>query len=160
MNSSGKNICNLRLICNEFYKFFTKVGYKLKNQAAKTKIDSSNYAQQNYDYTDTLSSSSKSFCISPIEAEEITQNLAKLNTNIVHGLSQTPIKYTKKAENIISPFLADIYNKCIEQGHFPSELKISKLTAVYKTGQPELMTNGRPISVLSPFAKIFEKLLY
>ena len=90
------------------------------HQAATTKIDSSNHTQQNYNYTDNLTSSSKSFYISSIGAEEIMQNIDKLNTNKEHGLSQIPIKYNKKAANIISPFLADIYNKCIKQGHFPN----------------------------------------
>ena len=34
------------------------------------------------------------------------------------------------------------------------------MTAVYKTKPPELMVSFRPMFVLSPFAKMFEKILY
>ena len=83
--------------------FFFEIGYSI-NQAAKTTIDSSNHTQLNYTYTGGLTSSSKSFYILPIGAEEILRNIDKLNTNKGHGLSQIPIKYIKRAANIISLF--------------------------------------------------------
>ena len=43
---------------------------------------------------------------------------------------------------------------------FPSILKYAKVIPLYKTGQKHLVNYYRPISLLSPIAKVFEKLLY
>ena len=45
-------------------------------------------------------------------------------------------------------------------GVFPDNLKIAKVVPVFKSGDGEIPTNYRPISVLTYLSKIFEKLLY
>jgi len=41
-----------------------------------------------------------------------------------------------------------------------SNLKIAKVVPIFKPGDSEFPTNYRPISVLTHFLKIFEKVLY
>ena len=45
-------------------------------------------------------------------------------------------------------------------GIFPDILKLAKVVPVFKSGNKRVVTNYRPISLLSSFSKIFEKLLY
>ena len=45
-------------------------------------------------------------------------------------------------------------------GVFPNNLKIAKVIPLFKSGDSEIPTNYRPISVLRCFSKIFEKVLY
>ena len=42
---------------------------------------------------------------------------------------------------------------------FPEKMKIAKVTPIFKSGKKELLTNYRPISVLSCFSKILEKIM-
>ena len=42
---------------------------------------------------------------------------------------------------------------------FPSKLKIAKVTPLYKNGPSRQTTNYRPISILTPISKVFEKLI-
>ena len=48
----------------------------------------------------------------------------------------------------------------MQDGVFPSKLKIAKVTPIFKNGCRYTAPNYRPISVLSPFSKIFEKIIY
>ena len=66
----------------------------------------------------------------------------------------------KCAGDIISPVLAEIFNISISSGAYPSELKISKITAIFKCDDETDALNYRPISLLSNFNKIFEKIMY
>ena len=51
-------------------------------------------------------------------------------------------------------------NQSFQCGIFPDKLKIAKVISLFKKGNPELPSNYRPISLLSIFSKIFEKLMY
>ena len=45
-------------------------------------------------------------------------------------------------------------------GKFPDELKLGKITPIYKKDNEELLENYRPVSTLPIFGKIFEKVIY
>ena len=46
------------------------------------------------------------------------------------------------------------------EGTFPDVLKVSRVTPVFKKGNPEDVGNYRPVSTLPIFGKIFEKVMY
>jgi hypothetical protein len=53
-----------------------------------------------------------------------------------------------------------IFNESINQGVFPDLMKIAKIRPVHKKCNRHEISNYRPISVLSIFSKIFEKMIY
>ena len=93
---------------------------------------------------------------------EVFQKIMCLNEKKSVGIENIPIKFVKmSAESVyISLPLANIFNKCMQVGIFPKLLKIAKITPLHKNGSTHKAPNYRPISVLSPFSKIFEKILY
>ena len=66
----------------------------------------------------------------------------------------------KDISEYISAPLTQIVNLSLAKGIFPDQLKISKIVPIYKADDPELFSNYRPISLLSNFSKIFEKVMY
>ena len=63
----------------------------------------------------------------------------------------------KCIDHYIDP-LTHIINNSIQEGVFPSELKL--VVPLFKSGDSNQITNFRPISVLTFFSKIFESVMY
>ena len=59
----------------------------------------------------------------------------------------------------VKPFTF-LLNWSVEVGIFPDCLKISKVVPIHKKGNKDDVSNYRPISLLSVFEKIFERLVY
>ena len=53
-----------------------------------------------------------------------------------------------------------VFNLSIVKGIFPDDLKIARVTPVFKGGDKKDLGNYRPISVLPCFSKILEKIMY
>ena len=60
--------------------------------------------------------------------------------------------------SICSPF-TNICNKSLSNGIFPNNMKIAKVIPLFKSGENDIFTNYRPVSLLSQFSKILEKLV-
>ena len=65
----------------------------------------------------------------------------------------------KLANCILSPYLANLFNKCINQDIFPFDFETAYVIPIPKTSSPKSLDEFRPISLLSVFSKLFEKIL-
>ena len=97
--------------------------------------------------------------MSPIVSQEIKSAIMNLKDNggWVYKISTLVLKEVKST---ISNILATIFNLCIEYGYFPDELKLGCISPVYKKGDKTTISSYRPICSLSPFSKIFERIIY
>ena len=97
-------------------------------------------------YLQTVNTALKETLLSKDEFEEAFKSL-KINKAPGHdGLDVNII--TSVYEFIKKPLLK-IFNESINLGIFPENMKIAKVTPIFKSGKKELLTNYRPISVLS-----------
>ena len=63
------------------------------------------------------------------------------------------------SEILVKP-LTNICNLSLTQRIFPSQLKIANVIPLYKSDDPMLFDNYRPVSVLCVLSKVFEKIMY
>ena len=59
----------------------------------------------------------------------------------------------------LSP-LTHIMNLSLSTGIALMELKVARVTPIFKSGEVNVFTNYRPVSVLPLFSKILERLMY
>ena len=96
--------------------------------------------------------------LSPVLEEDIisTVNACKSKTSCDHNNIDMVI--VKQVINYIAKPLAHVCSKSFECGVFPDNIKVAKVVPLFKAGDRSLFSNYRPISLLSQFSKILEKL--
>ena len=98
--------------------------------------------------------------LNPVIEEEVKNEIDKLDMNKAPGFDGiTPNIIKHVASYIVKP-LTDIYNKSFLHGIVPDKLKIAKVIPLYKRKERIYPGNYRPISVLSIFNKLMEKLMF
>ena len=144
-------IDNQKKIAQELNNFFVNVGPNIDQTIPinpKTKPE--NFLKNRND---------SEFVITNITEEEVLEIIDHLENKSV-GPTSIPINLLKiTSRQIIKP-LCEIISLSFSQGIFPEELKISKVIPIFKSGSSEDVNNYRPISLLSIFDKIIEKLMH
>ena len=100
---------------------------------------------------------SSSIYLSLITEDDIIDIIHKLDANKVNDISP---KLLKPPSSLFSRPLSYLSNSCMSTGVFPDELKIAKVISLSKTGNKNLTSNYRPISILPTLLKVFEKLVH
>ena len=86
-------------------------------------------------------------------------NVVRGMKNSAAGGDNIPMSLIKDVIVDISSVLIHLCNASFRSGIFPDILEIAKVLPYYKSGDKELFSNYRPISVLPAFSKILEKIV-
>ena len=95
-----------------------------------------------------------------VESDEIITEIMALPSNKSYGLYSCPSKLLKRTRHVLCVPLVKILNSSIERGIYPEKLKITKVVPIFKSDDETDTSNYRPISLLSIFTRIFEKLMH
>ena len=148
VDSQGCTVTERKAICKLLNEHFTNVGPKMDAKIAKTAK------------MFNIFSSSKSFYSDPITPHKVVEQLHQLDPSKACGPENIPNQFCKMIGPIIASYLSDIFNACYDQEIYPSILKHTKMIPIHKSGNRNIATNYRPISILCAVSKVFEKLLY
>lgn len=101
----------------------------------------------------------KSMFFSPTNEFEIIKIINSLKTHSASGFDNVSNSLIKQAQHIFASPLTHLFNLSLSTGTVPDCLKIANITPVFKAGDPYDVTNYRPISLLTSFSKILEKIV-
>ena len=99
-----------------------------------------------------------SFYMHNITSKEIVDAINGLKSN--NSIHQFSTDILNAIDIEISKPLLHIFNLCVNEGYFPTELKLGCITPIFKKDDKFDMSNYRPVCSLSPFSKIFERIIY
>ena len=136
-------------IVDQFNTHFINVGRYLASKIANSSVNPTQYISF---------SPSSSFVMSTVTETQVSSLFKALDAN--KSSTDIPNKLVKLAAEPLSVPFTNIYNQSIEIGIVPNILKVSQVTPVYKNGDVTDPGNYRPISTLSPFSKVLERLIY
>ena len=102
----------------------------------------------------------KFFFIAPSVPHEISDLISALKSGKALGPNSIPMKILKCLSPLISYPLSQIVIESFHSGIFPDKMKLAKVIPLFKTGCLLTASNYRPISLLSVFSKITEKVMY
>ena len=137
-------------MANGFNNFFSQVGPNLASEIDNTNLNFENHLK---DRNDT------SFVFSRISEVDILNICKLLKPKISSGADFISNKLLQQIAPIIITPLHYLINLSLESGYVPRELKLAKIIPVYKDGDKHEFTNYRPISLLSSFSKLLEKIV-
>ena len=131
--------------------YFVNIG---ENLAKKITVPDINHSHNNQDYCP------HSFFLSPTNAEEAEVIIKAIKIRKATSSGNIDIKFIKVACPIISPIISDLFVICVKTGVFPDDMKVAQVIPIFKQGSKINCSSYRPISLLSSFSKIFEKIVY
>ena len=138
-------------IANYFNEYITNLGPPLSSKIDSSCGDISNYLKGDF---------SSSMFLSPTDKEEIYKTIMKQKSNKDTGYDDISINVVKFVADSLSNPLCEIFNNSLKSGIFPNSLKIAKVIPIFKSGDKETVCNYRPVSVLSTFSKLLERIFY
>ena len=151
LNLRGKIIDDPSEITNSFNNFFASVGPETEKSVPKIPNMSPSSYLKNRNQFDMI--------IAHISEDEILDIINSLS-NKSTGPASIPLRLLKIVADLIVVPLCRIINISFTTGVFPDVLKVSKIIPLHKGGSTLEVNNFRPISLLSIFDKIIEKLMH
>ena len=153
----GKIIKNYKRVSEVLNKYFTNLtkSLKLKKCISRKSFLNTSIKKINQSYPKT-----ETFSFREIRETETLEIIKSLPKNKATVFKDIPMRIIKDAAHVYSHRLTIIFNNCIKNSKFPDILKYADITPVFKKGDTTDKSNYRPISTLSNFSKIFEKLIY
>lgn len=150
---NDKEITDTKEIANELNNFFGHIGEK---QSAATLTNHTHAPHTNF----MRAQQPNSIYITPTTEQEILNIAMRMKNKRSAGHDNISTHHLKLIlPAIISP-LCNIFNRSINEGYFPRQLKLAKIKPIYKKNEKDLMTNYRPISLLPSISKLLEKIIH
>ena len=151
IDNNGKEIILPAEISNFFNEYFCSVGSTLVQKLAPSSKNFTEYLNE---------SLSNSIFIESVTVTELFNLLSVLKCNKSAGPDGISAKLLKENADLFCVPLCHLYNLSLNTGVVPDKFKIAKVIPIFKKDDICKVSNYRPISLLSIFNKLLEKIVY
>ena len=146
----GQYIDDPKEIANAFNSYFINIGPSVASHIV-TDVSYKDYLSENH--TTTI----KMKFVKEEAVDSIINKLKNKTSRGIDGISNQILKIAKA--ELLRP-ITFLVNQMIHTGTYPQQLKIAKVTPIFKANDKEQFSNYRPISLLPSISKIFESVIY
>ena len=150
-DSNGNITSDPAVIASIFNKFFVNVSHDITKNIPRSQKSPVDFMGDRV---------GNSFLTAPSISLEISDIISALKSGKSLGPNSIPMKILKSLSSLISSPLSQVISESFQSGIFPDKMKFAKVIPLFKKGCPLTTSNYRPISLLSVFSKITEKVMY
>lgn len=147
VKKNGETITKEEEIAEAFNEHFSSIGEILASHIDPGTI---NFKEEEVN---------ESIFLKPTDINEIKNIIGEMKSSCTPGFDNITKKDITTLFHIVGEKITDIINCVLENRIYPEELKIAKIIPIHKKGAHDDLNNYRPISLLSSFSKILEKIL-
>ena len=151
LNINGKLITGDTEVANAFNEYFINAGKNIIENIPKL--------SQNF-YSYLPNSSARSMFIDPVTTYEVASIIQHLKPKKSSGLDEISCYLIRLSYKSILEPLTYVFNQSLGNGIFPDKMKCAKVIPIFKNGDQTIVSNDRPVSLLSAFSKIIVRLMY
>ena len=138
-----------------FNKYFSNIASTLKQS-----IPSGEDNNSNTNFCEFLKNpADNSIQLEEVSAGEVHGIIKNFKNKATRDSKMSALKIANESYKFTSS-LANIVSRSFAQGIFPDQLKLAKVIPIHKEGPKTNVSNYRPISLLSSFSKIYEKIMH
>ena len=148
---NGIKFSNKKSISDGFNQYFTQVGLDLAEKFGPKNNNFRRYLTRSHNHSFSIEE------VPELHIENIIDSLESKKSSSFDKMSNSMLKKLK--DGIVKP-LTKLINGSIRDGYVPSNYKIARLIPLHKSGSRSVFNNYRPVSLLSVFSKITEKVLF
>ncbi len=94
-----------------------------------------------------------------MKVDYVENLLHKLDMNKSTGYDQIPPNIFTLCSKEISKTLTELVNNAFKQNIFPDDMKRAEVSPIFKKKDDMIISNYRPVSIVSIFSKVFETIV-
>ena len=151
LNIEGRKITKDSDILEALNHHFVSVGPKL---ASKIEQNASNDPLKHID------NEPNTMRLTPVDDNYVPKAIRQLKNGKAPGPDKIPTMLIKDAADLICKPLKMVFNSSLRKGIFPDVWKLARVTPIFKSGSKSEANNYRPISVMSVFSRILERIVH
>ena len=151
LDIGGKKLTKEGDIVEALNHHFVSVGPKLASKLEQNAND---------DPLQHINNEPTTMRLTPVDDNYVPKAIKQLKNGKAPGPDKIPIILIKDAVDLISKPLTLIFNSSLWKGIFPDVWKLARVTPIFKSGSKSVANNYRPISVISVFSRILERLVH
>lgn len=148
--ANGRKITDTPNVCEIFNNYFSTIGVNLASRISNL---------TNMSPASNVCHVTNSIFLRPTNINEVTALIRELDINKSPGPDNIPASIIKGNPQAFAFILSQAFNKIVDTGEYPICLKTARVVPIFKSGDVSDPCNYRPVSTLSVFSKILEKLL-
>ena len=152
IQDNGDTINDPKIMATKFNNFFSHIGTSISDSVHPI-------GKPPEDFVPNYPDDKPKFNLDNTGPIHITDIIKSFDSKVSCDLDGLSLKLLKIIAVSISVPLAHIFNLSLDNGKFPDKLKLSRIVPVFKTGDPKLCDNYRPIALVNTLSKVLEKIV-